>query len=187
MPPKRKIANISTGGTGDVRPQLLAAHGLQAVLTQEELDTFPTPVPRSSFEKDLAQVMEVLTVSFTIHHSTISPIGLVYAILSTTVPGNAIQGAGFTAIRIREQMSDPRVIAAIVETTDVPIGTSIAVAYPKLVDLRDGVGHGVLVATDTLFLTFGATAAPGPIDVSIRILYRMVNVGIMEYVGIVQS
>ncbi len=184
---KRKVANISTGGTEDVRPQLLSAHGLQAVLTQEELDTFPTPVPRSSFSKDLAQVMEILTVTMTVHHSTVSAVGMAYIILSTATPGNAIQGAGITAIRIREQMTDPRVIASYLEVVDTPIGTGNVVTYPHIQDLRDGAGHGVIVAGDTLHLTFGLTAGPGPMDASIRILYRMINVGIMEYVGIVQS
>ena len=190
MPPKRKIANISTGGTEDVRPQILSASFEQSVLGQEQVSTFPTPVPRSSFSKDLAQVMEVLSVAFYFHHPASVPVGFMYAVLATTTPGNAVTLAPVTAARARLQVADNRVIAAAMENIDnagAPGTGSIGVAYPNFVDLRDGVGHGVLVGVDTLFLVQGALATASAIAVTVKIVYRMINVGIMEYVGIVQS
>lgn len=62
-------------------------------------------------------------------------------------------------------------------------------------DLTDGAGHGVLVATDNVFLTL-QTALSSIIGTSVggitgvaecAILYRFKEVGLAEYIGIVQS
>ena len=190
MAPKRKIANISTGGTEDVRPQILPLSEEQAILGEESVFTFQTPVPRSAFSKDLAQVMEVLSVLFYFNHPATVPVGFMYAVLSTAIPGNAITGTVVTAARARTQIADPRVIACAMENIDnagAPGTGSIGVAYPNMVDLRDGAGHGVLVAVDQMVFTIGALATASAIAVTVKILYRMINVGVMEYVGIVQS
>ncbi len=186
MAPKRKIANITTGGTGDVRPQVLSINALQATIGQEQVTVFPTPVPRTGFEQDLAQVMEVLSVQVYVHHATVSPVGLSYAILSTRSIGS-VTGAPISQVSIRQQVASASAFASYIEVVDVPVGQSIDVSYPKLIDFRDGAGHGVLIATDSVILTHGAVAAGGPIDVTMKILYRMINIGVMEYVGIVQS
>lgn len=59
------------------------------------------------------------------------------------------------------------------------------------IDLTDGVGHGVLVATDQLFIGAIQSAAASPITgsdtISVRILYRWKDVSVTEYIGIVQS
>lgn len=60
-------------------------------------------------------------------------------------------------------------------------------------DLTDGAGHGVLIATDNVWLTaflngavpdIGTTAA---LNVYADLLYRFKKVTLQEYVGIVQS
>lgn len=60
-------------------------------------------------------------------------------------------------------------------------------------DLTDGAGHGVLIATDNIWLTafingavpdIGTTAA---LNVFCEILYRFKKVTLQEYIGIVQS
>lgn len=53
-------------------------------------------------------------------------------------------------------------------------------------DLTDGSGHGVLVASDKLWIQYDANAAAGTV-VAFEILYRFKTVGMREYVGIVQS
>lgn len=60
-------------------------------------------------------------------------------------------------------------------------------------DLTDGAGHGLLVATDNIWLTcqVGATAPGLAITVSglvvLDIFYRFKKVTLQEYIGIVQS
>jgi len=53
-------------------------------------------------------------------------------------------------------------------------------------DLTDGAGHGVLIATDTIMGQLQGTATYA-LNMRARILYRVKNVSILEYVGIVQS
>ena len=58
---------------------------------------------------------------------------------------------------------------------------------PVEIDMTDGMGHGVLVATDNLFLQASSANLDAAGVGRIRILYRWKNVSIIEYVGIVQS
>src|SRR3546814_10822105 len=54
-------------------------------------------------------------------------------------------------------------------------------------DLTDGSGRGILVATDSLYLNLN-TVNTGRINyVHAKIIYRLKNVTLQEYVGIVQS
>jgi len=62
--------------------------------------------------------------------------------------------------------------------------------WTDIVDLTDGAGHGLLVATDTIFIGTIQTSAAVPItggSVAWRIMYRWKNVTLQEYIGIVQS
>lgn len=53
--------------------------------------------------------------------------------------------------------------------------------------MTDGAGNGMLVATDRLTMVYGDVASAIVSSCSVHILYRLVEVGIEEYVGIVQS
>jgi len=59
--------------------------------------------------------------------------------------------------------------------------------WPIEIDLTDGAGHGVLVATDKMYLSVWSESTGDTNDVTCKILYRYKTVGITEYVGIVQS
>ncbi len=56
-----------------------------------------------------------------------------------------------------------------------------------VVDLTDDTGHGVLVATDNIFIQCFSSSALNPITASARLFYRWKNVSLAEYIGIVQS
>ena len=67
-------------------------------------------------------------------------------------------------------------------------GTYEAVSdNPMTQDVSDGDGHGVLVATDNLFLDMVTGNFAGTTAVQCRILYRWKEVSLEEYIGIVQS
>lgn len=53
--------------------------------------------------------------------------------------------------------------------------------------MTDGAGHGVLVATDKIYMLTASLAATGAQEAIVKILYRLVDVGLEEYIGIVQS
>jgi hypothetical protein len=58
--------------------------------------------------------------------------------------------------------------------------------HVRVFDCTDGAGHGVLVATDTLYCQL-AGGASWATSFNAKILYRLKNVSLAEYIGIVQS
>jgi hypothetical protein len=58
---------------------------------------------------------------------------------------------------------------------------------PIVHDLTDGAGHGLLLATDQLYLTISSFNFTNPNYVSCKILFRYKTVSLTEYIGIVQS
>jgi hypothetical protein len=58
---------------------------------------------------------------------------------------------------------------------------------PEVIDLTDGAGHGILVATDSIFVQVNSASTGLTISVPFKILYRWKRVSLTEYIGIVQS
>jgi len=54
-------------------------------------------------------------------------------------------------------------------------------------DLTDGAGHGVLVATDQIYCQISSSSTGAAQTCAGKIWYRWKNVGLAEYIGIVQS
>lgn len=54
-------------------------------------------------------------------------------------------------------------------------------------DVTDGQGHGVLIATDKIYIITNGGEATNTNKVYCNILYRWKNVSLQEYIGIVQS
>lgn len=54
-------------------------------------------------------------------------------------------------------------------------------------DLTDGAGHGILIATDQIFVQMKSQATGTANSAYIKLCYRWKNVGLSEYIGIVQS
>jgi len=85
---------------------------------------------------------------------------------------------------------DPATIASVCKLVHRDGSGSVAIMdqnWPVEIDLTDGAGHGVLVATDKMFLSVVSEGTGDTNDVTCKILYRYKTVGITEYVGIVQS
>jgi len=53
--------------------------------------------------------------------------------------------------------------------------------------LTDNMGNGILIATDRIFVVGGSFGSALVARATCKILYRQTNVGVMEYIGIVQS
>lgn len=56
-----------------------------------------------------------------------------------------------------------------------------------VIDMTDGAGHGFLIATDNLFAQVQSSGTGAAQAVAFKIYYRWKNVGLAEYIGIVQS
>jgi hypothetical protein len=57
----------------------------------------------------------------------------------------------------------------------------------QVMDLTDGAGHGILIATDSIFIAVSEVGYTGPNTIGVKIMYRLVEVGLQEYIGLVQS
>lgn len=60
---------------------------------------------------------------------------------------------------------------------------------PQVTDFSDGAGNGLLIATNRVFLMANqatATGGTGP-DIACKVLYRIVEVSLPEYIGLVQQ
>lgn len=172
-----------TGGSGDVNPQWLKVTfdmtGADAATTEQIL----LPVPKIP-QSGRSTIIEVLKVHWTpIRDTTSSAVEVVERFLgklSTKSFGTAV---------ISE--AEGTLIDAI-DVTDRGAFTAAgtyhsALSFPIVHDLTDGDGHGVLVATDSLFVQADTAGYSLTGSLTVWILYRFKNVGVMEYVGIVQS
>lgn len=175
-----------TGGTGDVKPQLMTVFIPRGASTSD-YSTVEVPVPRIIMSTaGTATIMEILklywyiSVSDLADSDQVSAGFLSYRSLRTTNDAT-------TLARYMEDTFNPssfgNVIQSSVETTT---GASVQ-SFPQTVDLTDSNGNGILVAVDRFFATQGQFSNTVTSDAAVKILYRMVNVGITEYVGIVQS
>lgn len=54
-------------------------------------------------------------------------------------------------------------------------------------DLTDGAGHGIIVATDNIYVTLFSAGTGVAAEVDVKIMYRFKNVALAEYIGVVQS
>lgn len=174
-----------TGGTGDVNPQLFSGDNIMAVANAQRTVAFITPISRLPKFGTRATVMEILKI---------------YVYIAEEIMGVAVETikectVGFTTKDFATtpfNASEPTCFAYFVK--DI-IGAFTALGSymcqvaeePKVIDLTDGQGHGVLVATDYIYVSVntGGYAAPG--SAQFKILYRFKNVPLTEYIGIVQS
>lgn len=178
-----------TGGTDDVNPQFLTESFTQSAANATDLFAIATPIIRvGSSKSGDATIMEVLKI---------------FAVLPN-FPGNAPAGQtergilmgiftrapnpGTTVV----PFGDPSNLYSFRETqtsafTAGGTGTTSATENPKVADLTDGAGHGVLVATDKLYVQIDTINFLAAEQFELKILYRFKTVKLVEYIGIVQS
>jgi len=181
---KRARGESLTGGTGDVNPQWMTLSLLtltannQATTQQTQL-----PVTRTQGARGKATIIEILKVQF-----------FANSINNTPAAGGDLRQFTVTLSTAAQASAAPSIPNTIAYTNTQFFGAFSAgqsfyavTNYPIQQDLTDGAGHGVLVATDSIYLngvTFGY-AAQGVFGC--RILYRFKDVSLTEYIGIVQS
>lgn len=185
-PAKRRRADTLTGGTGDVNPQFFSHRMVPAVAGTTETVALPSPISR--FPTGVAgksQIVEILKVWFDFPPApAIAAVGeVVHSVVS-----NIATRSGGTVIN---EISNPATIASVALSREgaFTAGGSISgtiYQMPRFVDLTDGAGHGILMATDQFYLQFGGTATWAT-SMDFRMMYRIKVVGLAEYIGLVQS
>lgn len=191
MPPKRAAAKYGddlTGGTHDVNPQwLIAPVSMIAANTALEL-TLGTPIVRVGPQTDgNAIIMEILKIFVT--YPDVDQDNAAATTRSFTWSVATTSSGGTAAV---QPLSNPRVIMfgqREVRNAFTAAGTGMLDIQldPHVIDLTDGAGHGILVATDNIFINVNTTNQAAAGNYNFRFLYRFKRVSLVEYIGIVQS
>lgn len=215
---KRGRKDTLTGGTGDVNPQYFRVSNrtdLAAIIapggsaTKTVRNIFPLPINRIRDSSGTTNVIEVLKTRWSVSIGGY-PVSQAYGVnvnsyLKTSPsPGNAAISDLTTAVDyitedIWEQPCFP-VSDGTTLLTVLPYNASKN-DYPLIHDLSDGDGHGILVATDNIYLAteitlFNLTYAAGGnaifaadsyAQIDCEVMYRFKSVSLQEYIGIVQS
>lgn len=178
-----------TGGTGDVNPQWFLCTDFDCTGTYTTTSV-PIPIQRLNGNKgSTAQVMEVLKAEL----SSGAAVTLTLSAAAVNTLDVYLTTRSFGSTEPNSSEHDGNIIADWHWKTSVQ-GTAAnvygpSIQFPMTVDLTDGAGHGLLVATDNIFVGVIQTGTNAPItgNLVVRLLYRWKNVSIQEYIGIVQS
>lgn len=175
---------LLTGGTGDVSPQWLSFSAAQSAADTTTTATQAIPVQRLP-QSGRAQVLEILKVVFNTtalpaSASATETIDSINVFISTTSFGTTATNA-----------AEPRVFAydAVANRSAFTAAGTYMASLPQIrfFDCTDGAGHGVLVATDNIYAQVSSSGTGNTNTANIKILYRWKNVGLQEYIGLVQS
>lgn len=182
-------SDILTGGTKDVNPQLLGGQIATATADTPAVAQIPLPISRFGTSSAKATVVEILKIWVDIPRDpAIGAVGEsakdVFINFSTN--GVAVgPAAGNWSIPQVIAYFEFRQIGAF--TAGGTYGTGW-VNDVHMIDLTDGAGHGVLVGTDSLYVSLDTESfAPNTAAITFKILYRFKSIALAEYIGIVQS
>lgn len=174
-----------TGGTGDIKPQILTRQtDLHAV---DDYISIQIDVPRIIMNTaNQATIMEILKVYFYIGIDDFADVShTAWAFLNTTQLHVNALATSFA--ELQRDLVHPGTFAFAIRQRTLTTSGSQTLENPIVIDLTDNNGNGLLIASDRFFLTSADIAGTSTDRATVKILYRMVNVGILEYVGIVQS
>ena len=178
-----------TGGSGDIKPQIITlSTGIATAVDIYDVNKIALPVSRFGQTKTKATVLEILKIwYYPSLRNIIDPNFVAIMYLSTTEVRS--DGAISNTITMVEDIANPATIAPVIWTTESGTGLSVSHTheFPLLVDLTDSNGNGVLIATESLFITGGDEGASFGDNFTAKVLYRLVEIGLTEYIGIVQS
>lgn len=176
-----------TGGTGDIKPQLLTAQATQPAVNQYGITNINLPVPRFGGNRSKATIFEILKVFFYFGIADDADLLHVqFMHLATTDLGRA-SGDTSSGATLLADLDQTNVIASGIKQFVTTTSGGGFTKTPLVMDVTDNNGNGVLVGTDKMVLLIGSSSGTTLIGGVVKILYRQVNVGVQEYVGIVQS
>ena len=187
VPATKRNMGSRTGGTGDVKPQILTLGTQKAAAADDYITAqIPLPVPRFGFSKAKATIFELLWVDWYLAMEDFDdPLSVNWAWLSTVQTRTTADTSNLATLA--EDILNPRAFAFAIEGSHfITSGASTHLA-PIHIDLNDNNGNGMLVATDRLQITGGNQGGSAGSSYTCKVGYRLVNVGVQEYVGIIQS
>ncbi len=109
-----------------------------------------------------------------------------FAMLGTTNLGR-ITAQTCTLVTAANDIINPRSFANVTYDQLTTTSGGISHTNPISINMTDNNGNGFLIATDRIFIVAGGVATTNGVVATAKILYRLVNVDVMEFLGIVQS
>lgn len=184
---KRKSGGSVTGGTGDIKPQIMTLEsGTAGAVDDYVVKANQLPVPRFGTMQSRATIFELLWVDWYLNVRNVADTADVeFAYLATNT--DRADGDTSTTGTFEADLARSNVFAAALWAQSLSTNGGFNLEMPIHIDLTDNNGNGVLVATDKLFVVGGNISGTNAGNYIAKVAYRMVNVGISEYVGIVQS
>lgn len=184
---KRTRGGSVTGGTGDVKPQILTMKGnAPGAADDYSVTQVNLPVPRFGTMKTKATVFEVLTIDWYINTANAGDTGGADFAYFATQALHA-NGDTSTVASFGTDVEDPVVFGAAMRLSSLSTNGAWQQYTPFRMDMTDQNGNGMIIATDRLFLHYGGASQSVLGTTIAKVKYRLVNIGITEYVGIVQS
>jgi hypothetical protein len=169
--------NMLTGGTGDVKPEMLTYSAVMSAADTTTTTTTALPILRnfSSGNGSRAQIVEILK-AFIFLPAPVEVDSDITVLIGTKNLGTTNGNFG-----------DPSIFAAA--GNQMLLTTSGQVVYDRLrvIDLTDGAGNGILVATDNIFTQISSSTTSSVNTTRVKLLYRVYAASVTEYVGIVQG
>lgn len=179
-------SSMLTGGTGDVNPQYMHGTVTMSAANTATTDTQGTPIVRVGPQTGgKAIIMEILKIF----------VDMPAVDLDNAAATNRLAQLAFSTVSFGStatNFAEPRVFAFLQRTVRnafTAAGTGLLdLDYsPQVADLTDGAGHGILVATDNIFVQAMTNNYNAAQTFNWKILYRFKKVDLVEYIGIVQS
>lgn len=170
-----------TGGSRDVNPQLMTVDLIQTANDTATVVQLNLPIPRLPTKQGKNLVIELLWIEYFFLGWNTAP-GSTSQTLVTVTTSPAI------GTSIRNALNDPRIIDAwfrlFANATSAGF-QDVAVSHES--QLTDEAGHGLLIATDSLYFGLYSTGTLSTNNMVLKLAYRWKEVSLVEYIGIVQS
>ena len=176
-----------TGGTGDVKPQWLTVEVPRgSAIDEYGVVRFILPQLVLGGAND-STIVEILRVDWYLGLLDSFDVNVLFWGFLTTITNRTIDDAA-SVTTLEQDVGRPSTFAcAILNNKGIGASGLGSSSSPISVDMTDGNGNGILVASQQLFAVSGSLINTIPSIAVAKILYRMVNVKIEEYVGIVAS
>jgi len=158
----------------DVFPQFMSFSVAQTVANTFRSQRIELPVARRPGAKKIT-VIEVLQV-------WLERAGETFA-----TGDDARINLQFRDSTVDNTLSNPNVFFRAIITTIVTTSGATQTEEPVIIRYDSGGGKGFLIGTDSIFVTIDSASQGGTVTAHFKILYRFVEVGLQEYIGLVQQ
>lgn len=175
--------DLLTGGSKDVNPQYINTQAVMTAANTYFEQVVNMPIQRLPNASGKALVVELLRAYFDMPE--IDNTNAADTFYKSTV---TVATKSFAAQQTLNNGAILCMAQRIVHKAFTAAGSYEGISTDPLTwDFTDGAGHGVLVGTDSLIVGIVTAGYANPTTVTLKLLYRMKEVTLAEYIGIVQS